>query len=130
MISADRHSYAIRLAAATEAALRTLGATAVMLRVPVPQSGAGTVGLGLAEAAWEESTLDPVIVRTLTDGSLEVTVGGDTMSEAVGDTADGLQKMLMPGARLDVNGTTMRILDVKAEYAAGVPYLYKLRIEE
>jgi hypothetical protein len=120
-----------------------LGGAEVKLLIPVARESAGeTEGMGIAPAAVEELAISPALVRSSRDGEgVELVVGAETLKAALGSngttppccfaTRTGHPGDLVLGeARIRVNERVMRVAAVRAEYFAGVEYLYRIRLED
>lgn len=119
-------------ARAVEAMLRSLGGTRVALRMPVAADSSPKTGLGLAQSAWEEVVLEPVLLHmTLTRPQhFELIVGAETLRVVMGAASEEAAAEVMSRAgRVRCGESVFRIAEVKPEFMAGRLSLYKLRLE-
>jgi hypothetical protein len=123
------------LEAAALAMLRTLGGVAAQLLLTQPATASGLEGLGMSAPALGELALEPVLLRTTTNGkTLYALATAATVRKALGETlaedaSELAVRQTLEQALLRVNGNRYRITAVAPKWHGGVALLYELEIE-
>jgi hypothetical protein len=123
---------------AADALLRTLGGSTISVRVPLGVVAGGTGNeLGLAGAATEDVSLSPVVVRRAraqaknARGRVELLISATSLATAK-DITDATSSEAFFDAALGVihDGILKRILSFAVEDFGGMPYLYRVVVQE
>ena len=120
-----------------DALLRSLGGSAVMLRVPGnAMASQDAEQLGLSEPQFEEIAIGPAVYRRVmakvADGKgerAELLVSATTILRIVGSLGYASTSVLFAqAAGVVVNGTLLQIMGVSSSEIFGQPYLYRLQV--
>jgi hypothetical protein len=120
-----------------DALLRSLGGSAVMLRVPGnAMASLDAEQLGFAEPQFEEIGIGPAVFRrvlaTKADGKgerAELLVSATTILRIVGSLGFASASVLFAqAAGVVVNGTLLQIMSASSSEIFGQPYLYRLQL--
>ncbi len=123
---------------AAEALLRTLGGCAISVRVPVGIGGTDNAGeFGLAGAATEDVALSPVVVRRARGqvknirGRVELLISAASLASAK-EINDATASEAFFDSALGVihDGVLKRIVSFSVDDFGGMPYLYRVVVQE
>jgi hypothetical protein len=127
---------------AADALLRTLGGATISVRVPLGVVADGSANeLGLAGAATEDVALSPVVVRRATGarlgqtknvrGRVELLISATSLATAK-DIIDAAASEAFFDSALGVihDGILKRIVSFAVEDFGGMPYLYRVVVQE
>ena len=123
---------------AAEALLRTLGGSTISVRVPLGVVAGGNANeLGLAGAATEDVSLSPVVARRAraqaknTRGRVELLISATSLATAK-NISDAAASEAFFDSALGVihDGILKRIVSFAVEDFGGMPYLYRVVVQE
>ena len=118
--------------AAALAAMRTLGRTAALVRLPSPPLAAAPAEeLGLPSPEFHDISIAPCVVRMRSDGSRELLVAAPTLEYALGVNSSDDAKVTLAGAAfVQVGSDSLLLREVQPLVLRGRAYLYRLFLRE
>jgi hypothetical protein len=132
MSDVTMQSRAATLARATEAMLRALGGSDVVLRCPVaPAGNAGNAELGIEGPVTEDVTVTPVVARSVVGASapgvrLEFLFAPDSLARYLADRGESAEDFFSSALGIVHGQALLHIESMTAESFAKVPYLYRV----
>ena len=123
---------------AAEALLRTLGGCTIAVRIPLNVVAAGNAGeFGLAGAATEDIALSPVVVRSVRGrakqirGRVELLISASSLASAkqINDAA-GSEAFFGSALGVVHDGQLKRIVSFSVDDFGGIPYLYRVVVQQ
>lgn len=120
---------AVGLERAAIAMLRTLGAGRASLLVPQPATPNAQIGLGLGAPLVNEVEMEPVLLQTITGGTLLALMTRCTVQKAMSSAGGIDTNKTLETSMLRAGGKQYRIVSVTVKRFGGAELLYELEIE-
>ena len=120
---------------AADSLLRSLGGTCISLRIPSPLLSGGTpTEIGLAPPLYQDITLAPAVLRSLTNSKpalararYEILISASAVQKQIElNNFDSADDFFASSLGLVYQGDLLRVENVARDDFAGSPYLYRI----